>query len=606
MNYEYCAVCYEILNNTNKIQLICLHSFCKKCILKYIKINIDSFDIQLNNKTFLHDYIYELYNILKCPLCRTNINILQLKDSEYLLENITNKTELYKKEFMYYTRSFEHNNKYINNILLHSETLQLNITDIYDMMCNSFELSNIKNYTAYISVPELTKENKNTTKDIVITLFTNYYYSKHCLTNNSEFVNFLNSFNLQLLTDITCYNILEEILTVIKKDYTNYNLIILLESFIFKYIKNEELFSYIFMKDFVVLLKFYHEYNFELPQQCNNSIKNILTVIYKKEESFLTMAPSEQCEIIEILINMNPEFINYTFLKGLLTKMQLPEHILNKLLLLFLEKNEYTLYYEIFPKIELLTCFNEILKLENNNELIQYLNISQILIKSDYNNNKQIFNNIFIKQSEYSIEYINYITLIMEFLSYFEENNSSLDFLDWNGILYLQENNYKFWGLSKDLYNTIIHIYGKKFFEKYISTKEMIIHNIISNHFELAINHILLNKNISFDKYYHKYTNNNISLFKKQKIIHLICLSNYTMEYLTFMKGFKEQSEMLYNNSINSKNYEGNYPLHILLKNKNNFNNVYLFVKLFNSIIDYSSKDILGISLLDYLNKIYI
>ncbi len=606
---SFCVICYETLLKSNEIQLDCNHSFCKKCILKYIELNIDNYDIKLKNKTFINDYIYELYNILKCPLCRNNINILQLKDSEFVINSIIgNKDDLYKKELMYYSRQPEYNEKYINNIILHSGKLKIKLQDILDMMINSFDLNVVKNYTLQlhkVSV-EYTENEENTEclKNIILSLFTNYYYSLHCYINTTEFINFLNSFESNYVVNNSYYNILEEIIEIIKKDYTNYNLISLLSTFIFKYLKSENLFSYKFMKDFLILLKFYNGYSFKLNKECNDSIKNILKSIYKNKVLFLQQNSEEQYYILSIFLDINPEYLDYNFIKELISCSKINDAHLNELCLLCLEKNEHELYRMFFSKIKFLTCFDDILKLENNNDLIQYLNISKVLKKIDVIQARIIFQLIFEKHLEYNIEYINYITLIIEFLSYFEGKNDNLEFLNLDTLIFLKENNPKFKKLINDLCNTVIHIYSKKFFSNYILNKNSLIYDLIINNSQLSIEYIICNKDINFNQYYHKYTSNKISLFKKQKIIHLLCLSANTLEYLMYMQRKKELVYSLYHNSINTKNYEGNFPLHILLKNKNNFTILHEFIKLFNYTIDYTSKDILGMSLCDYINKI--
>lgn len=607
---SFCVICYETLLKSNEIQLDCNHFFCKKCILKYIELNIDNYDIKLNNKTFINDYIYELYNILKCPLCRNNINILQLKESEFIINNIIeNKDDLYKKELMYYSKQLEYNEKYISNIILHSGKLKIELTDILDMMINSFDLNVIKNYTLELYKYPIEynwwkQENIECLKNIILSLFTNYYYSLHCYINTTEFINFLNSFEIKYLVKNSDYNILEEIMVIIKKDYTNYNLVSLLNSFIFKYLKCEVLFTYKFIKDFLILLKFYNSYNFKLNKECNDSIKNILKSVYKNKDIFLQQNSEEQYYILSIFLDINPEYLDYNFIKELISCSKMSDMHLNELCLLSLEKKEHELYRMFFSKITILTCFDGILKLENNNDLIQYLNISKVLKKIDIIQARNTFQLIFEKHFEYNIEYINYITLIIEFLSYFEGKNDNLEFINLDTLIFLKENNAKFKKLINDLCNTIIHIYSKKFFNNYILDKNSLIYDLIINNSQLSIEYIICNKDINFNQYYHKYTSNKISLFKKQKIIHLLCLSANTLEYLIYMQRKKELIHSLYHNSINTKNYEGNFPLHILLKNKNNFTVLHEFIKLFNYIIDYTSKDILGLSLCDYMNKI--
>lgn len=63
--FNDCAICFEAYENKNNIILNCKHSFCGDCIITTIKNNI------------------EKKRIPPCPLCRTNINSVELYNNDF-------------------------------------------------------------------------------------------------------------------------------------------------------------------------------------------------------------------------------------------------------------------------------------------------------------------------------------------------------------------------------------------------------------------------------------------------------------------------------------------------------------------------------------------
>jgi len=417
---EYFNIYWNLSNNNELYQLIDEKYYCKEYL-----------DIQNKNILLINNNNHILYriNIFKNYIYNNDIKIQYLKNNDiyYIIEN-----DILE---IYYLYSIDDNNLVllINNIheKFKNDIVNLNIYKISDN-----KLSNLNNLELFINLINNNLNNKIYSIKTFLKKYAFFDIYNYCKNNN------INSIEDGI---IHWYNIgINNIFF-----YSNNNIEIIYDNLYDKYDENNEYDN----KDIYIYDYEDNLLNESLPlvNQKINILDNYLFIINLKNNNYLEKILNYLPKNINIIININFNYINFFDIKNILNK---------KFTNLIITKSK-----------------------QNENYSIVYFIVKNILIK------KNIFYNkiIYLNNDIIDIDDINYISTII--------NKNEIITLDDEYIIYNKYDKYNYLYFCKNLKINIISIIEILIFY-YIIKKN--IYNIFNHNF--IINFDLL-KNILYESY---------------------------------------------------------------------------------------------------------
>lgn len=587
MNCGICLETIETIETSDFINLICNHTFHKKCFIQYVKYK--TIEIVNNNNILNKNINYLLYKKLNCPYCRKNINILQLNDN--IIKNIFDNEAGDKYDFYNFisiindTNIIAKNNpfNYIMSIINNIDYKILDDNDIYFLIqsCKKNSKISIK-YIEMFLVKYINSE-CSLSLDCIIALLLNFNFSTK---TNDILLKKCDYFDKRSILE----HIENETLTV-----TNIHLILSILYYLYKF------HNAVYLKDNVLkFLKTITIYtltsNNILYDKNNNEFIDVPLKFYERK-----YIDANNKDFLDCII-YNPD-ITDNFIIDYLSMFDTSK--LNyKVLYNLLEKHRYRVYQFLSRKFitENIQCNNyfDILNLIYHKSII--FNYKKLKLTLQLSGLNIIRPNELVDFICYNLEQVcvvkdKHINIIVDYLITYiwRENIDISKIKDWDKITLSLFKNHskKQQEFMYSFYYKIMLMYGEMYFINFIMINPTLLYNIVLN-FPDIVEIIFLSVN-KFDKKYNieyisEFEDTIEDTFHTESILHVMLLSNHVLEYMNLLNNF----EIIKNNlkkCINIKNFNGDTPIHYALKYNDPKVSTFLY-KLYKSDLDSDIVDI--------------
>ncbi len=589
MNNE-CVICLENINSLKQenVELLCMHNYHKKCILKLYNENENENEIDI-----------------KCPICRYTSNIYQIHNNKELLNKyyskqgykISKNYQLIELLIEKLTFDISNNNKidtiyYIDRIntinLKYSEInkLIINLISIYTM-----NLNDITFLIEYLLKRTLEKINVYTAHDYI----TNYYNTDieilstclyHCKFNDYSFIIeyiFLNNVLTNICKIYTCTlndNILEFIFSL----FTSSKIELNTEQYhkILYYLNNNT--TFIESSDSISIIKMnfitrsiIYNHNSKNNNKINEYLYNIIIHLTDFDDKYILST-----------FNLTKKYYTYKYI-SLYFKY-------NRNIILEHFNSMYIIEYkELIDFINNFNCNTSLNNIAFLNIIDKYTNSDNILDYQSIN----ILNNIIVHAKRLNTVLEHDYNLLYSIITNLINNITDYSSIYWDGL-------YTF----NDFYDNLNNKYNSN--NSLNTIRYYIYHNLINN--KVFINYILDNVLIFSDILFN-FTNLGVKLltyiiknYSLNAVSYILKNMDFPLLFIIFLNSkYKDYIPLItsnidfFKNFCNDKNITGNTVIHSLyiLNHQERIDN---FVKLFDKNIDYSITNRLNLNLIEIKN----